>query len=314
MKILAVGDDPVFRSSLESMLRECGISDVSFVNTGAKALKIVQSAIPRFDCIFADVYMPEMDGIELTSIIRAIDPSRDTQIVMVTAVSNRHYIDRAFHAGADDYIGNPLDKFELKARLSSIARFLNERAHSRSLQDALKTATAPQHLIGFEDAVSISGSDGMMTSSQLVNYLTSGGQIRDKFDHVVAFSIENAANIFVRTNDEQYLQILAAVGDAISSAFPSGKKVLGYLGCGNFIAMLAADARLSSDDLETQIKSALTKHLGTTPAGCTPIVRVGEASTKSFFSRRAIDEVVENALQSARSHPATRFDLLRKCV
>ena len=133
MKILAVDDDPIFRAAFEAVLRHHDINDFAMASSGQEALKLVgQEAVP-FDCIFVDIQMPEMNGIELTGILRAMDPERRSQIVMVTGMSGRQFIDQAFMAGAVDYTTKPLDDLEFKTRLASIRRVHESRLRAAAI-------------------------------------------------------------------------------------------------------------------------------------------------------------------------------------
>ncbi len=308
MKILAVDDDPVFGAILETVLRYHGFSDVTVVDSGPKALKLVQSAHPKFDCIFVDIKMPEMDGIELTGILRAIDPSRRTQIVMVTAMSERQHIDRAFLAGADDYISKPLDEMEFKVRLASIARIEAERQRNLAMQQALTSANQRQHLIEFEDALTLPDRAGTIPYAALRNHFKTISRLRHPMRQGIGISVENAANIFVRTTDAEFAAAMASVAEEILETFKGAETLLAYAGAGDFIFMTGPAVLPSPEAFEAQINTALQGKADLFSPDCLPVVHVGKVAGTSFFSRRSLDEIIETALQSARSRssgPAT---------
>ena len=117
MKILAVDDDPLLLELLEATLAGAGYENVTLANSPREALEILQESLVPFKCILLDIQMPEMDGIELCSRIRRMQHYQTTPILMVTAMTERSFVERAFTAGANDYISKPFDPFELATRL-----------------------------------------------------------------------------------------------------------------------------------------------------------------------------------------------------
>ncbi len=83
----------------------------------------------RFDLVFMDIQMPEMDGFEATSRIRELEKAgaRKTPIVAMTAHAMAGDRERCLAAGMDDYLAKPLKKNEL---LGMLARFQKASAAS----------------------------------------------------------------------------------------------------------------------------------------------------------------------------------------
>ncbi len=81
-KILLVDDVAMNLRVLTAMLRQCN-TDVVTASSGPQALEVLKSFRP--DLILTDMWMPEMNGSELASKVRAIPPFADTMIVAVTA-------------------------------------------------------------------------------------------------------------------------------------------------------------------------------------------------------------------------------------
>lgn len=304
MKILAVDDDPIFRAAFEAVLRHHGIEDFEMAASGQEALRLVSRQAVPFDCIFVDIQMPEMNGIELTGILRAMDPEGRSQIVMVTGMSGRQYIDQAFMAGAVDYITKPLDSLEFKTRLASIRRVHDSRLRAAAIQDQLEEVTSHQHQFDFEDAETPPDVKGLISFTALRNYLKAIGRPRYAMSQRIGLSVENAANIYVRTNDEEFLDIMADVAEVIVDTLKSQNLLVAYAGCGEFIAVTSAIHLASQEQLESQINTALEAYQETYLINCAPVVRVGKPTRGSFFSRRTIDESIEETLISARARPA----------
>jgi len=96
--------------------------------TGAVALESYLSAqhagVP-YDCILMDVQMPEMDGIEATRRIRALEEANGTPrtpIVALTANAFGEDRDACLAAGMDAFLVKPLDRERLGEILSAANR------------------------------------------------------------------------------------------------------------------------------------------------------------------------------------------------
>ncbi|MFP3040359.1 response regulator [Treponema primitia] len=92
---------------------------IDCAGNGAEALRIFSGDPAKYDIIFMDVQMPEMDGYEATRRIRASGlPNADSiPIVAMTANVFREDIDRCLAAGMNDHVGKPLDFEEVLAKL-----------------------------------------------------------------------------------------------------------------------------------------------------------------------------------------------------
>jgi CheY-like chemotaxis protein len=80
-----------------------------FAQSGLQAIEKVTAN--QYDIIFMDHMMPEMDGIEATKIIRAMDlPIKDIPIVALTANAVRGAIAKFLAAGQNDFLSKPIDQ------------------------------------------------------------------------------------------------------------------------------------------------------------------------------------------------------------
>ena len=83
-RVLVVDDSPVNRAVLRAMLAKCGVTDITMAENGRVALSLLRGGT-RFDLVFTDLWMPELDGRGLVQAIRA-DPSLSPLAVyLVTA-------------------------------------------------------------------------------------------------------------------------------------------------------------------------------------------------------------------------------------
>ena len=99
MKILAVDDDPFILEIFTMMAAKAGFHDVLAVHSGERALEILKDSDGAFDCMLLDINMPGIDGIDLCRMIRGMPEYTKTPIIMLTAMSDKDYVDRAFKRG-----------------------------------------------------------------------------------------------------------------------------------------------------------------------------------------------------------------------
>ena len=118
-KILIVDDTPKNIKLLADLLSVLGYQVVTASN-GAEGLERVEAEKP--DLVLLDVLMPEMNGYEVCRRIRATDSTRLLPVVMLTALNPKEERVNGIDAGADDFIGRPINQAELLARVRSLLR------------------------------------------------------------------------------------------------------------------------------------------------------------------------------------------------
>lgn len=115
MKILIIEDNlrvsSLMKRGLESQGYEIYISE-----DAEDALVIIERI--DFDLIITDIMLPQMNGIELSKMIKQKHP--DLPIIMLTALGTIDEKIEGFDAGADDYMVKPFEIRELYARIKAI--------------------------------------------------------------------------------------------------------------------------------------------------------------------------------------------------
>ena len=124
-RVLVVDDEPAGREVLAGLLATEPY-ELHFADSGARALSLAASMAP--DLMLLDVMMPDIDGYEVCRQVRHTRALREVSIVMVTALDDRDSRLRGLQAGADDFVSKPFDRFELRARISTIVRLNRYRA------------------------------------------------------------------------------------------------------------------------------------------------------------------------------------------
>ncbi len=140
--VLVVDDDDTTRLLAERSLTKAGFA-VTDAEDGDLALDSLAQVRP--DVILLDVDMPNLDGFETCTQLRARPEHLITPVVMMTAHEDQVSIDRAYAAGATDFTSKPINWGLLCYRLRYILRandMMVEFARSKdSLARAQRTAT-----------------------------------------------------------------------------------------------------------------------------------------------------------------------------
>jgi len=104
--VLVVDDISINRLVLSNILEKMGV-DVKTCNDGAQCVEMCKHI--KFSVILMDVFMPVLDGIDATDIIRRMCPkNRKTPILFVSAAAEDSYIERCLKAGGNAFLRKPV--------------------------------------------------------------------------------------------------------------------------------------------------------------------------------------------------------------
>ncbi|HHO48144.1 MAG TPA: response regulator [Desulfobacteraceae bacterium] len=115
-QVLLAEDDFISRTLARSLLEQAGLQ-VTTVANGSDAVRAWRQG--RFDCIFMDVQMPEMDGHEAAALIRKEERQRGghVPIIAMTACVMKGDREKCISEGMDDYIAKPIERSVLIGKL-----------------------------------------------------------------------------------------------------------------------------------------------------------------------------------------------------
>ncbi|MDR1376885.1 MAG: response regulator [Synergistaceae bacterium] len=116
--LLLAEDVEINREIVLTLLEPTGLG-IDCAENGAEAVRLYSEAPDKYDMIFMDVQMPELDGYEATRRIRAsgIPGAKEIPVVAMTANVFREDIAKCLEAGMNDHVGKPLDFDEVLDRL-----------------------------------------------------------------------------------------------------------------------------------------------------------------------------------------------------
>jgi two-component system nitrogen regulation response regulator NtrX len=102
-RIVIIDDEPEIRSALSGILSDEGY-EVATAATGEEGLDLVTERLP--DLCFLDVWLPDVDGIEILSKIKKRSPA--CQVIMISGHSTIETAVKATQLGASDFLEKPL--------------------------------------------------------------------------------------------------------------------------------------------------------------------------------------------------------------
>jgi PAS domain S-box-containing protein len=116
---ILLAEDMEINREIVLALLEPTLIDIDCAQNGMEAVSKFSEAPDKYDLIFMDVQMPEMDGYEATRCIRALDipGAKTVPIVAMTANVFREDVEMCIAAGMNSHVGKPLDFDEVMDKL-----------------------------------------------------------------------------------------------------------------------------------------------------------------------------------------------------
>ncbi len=140
-KIMLVEDDNNLREIYEARLLAEGYEIVS-AKDGEEALALAVKERP--DLIISDVMMPKISGFDMLDILRSTPETKDTKVIMMTALSQAEDKTRADKLGADRYLVKSQVTLEDVAKVArEVLQGDDAPAHTTPVNNAIPTAPPP---------------------------------------------------------------------------------------------------------------------------------------------------------------------------
>jgi len=127
LNILVADDSVLMRRNLKNILKQAGYTIVAEASNGKEAVELYRKHQP--DLVTMDITMPVMTGIEAVKTI--IDEYPEANIIMISALDQKHMVFKALECGAKHYIVKP---FKVSAVLKAIQHVLNPDSASEDLK------------------------------------------------------------------------------------------------------------------------------------------------------------------------------------
>jgi PAS domain S-box-containing protein len=133
--VLIVDDDDTVRALARRVLEQQGFT-VAAVADGAQA--VAAFVLTRPDMVLLDVDIPYLDGFAVLTMFRAMPDGVRVPVVMMTGLDDAASINRAYEAGATDFITKPLNQFLLPHRVRYMLRASQTEAALRESEQRFR--------------------------------------------------------------------------------------------------------------------------------------------------------------------------------
>ncbi|KAK5652446.1 hypothetical protein OQA88_10490 [Cercophora sp. LCS_1] len=139
LRVLVADDNSTNIEVVSRMLKLEDIYDVTIAKDGQEAYDLVKATMEnneRFDVIFMDIQMPNLDGLQSTRLIRKMGYS--APIVALTAFSEESNVKECMESGMDEFLSKPIRRPALKQVLKRFAT-IEEEPETSSLKTPAQT-------------------------------------------------------------------------------------------------------------------------------------------------------------------------------
>ena len=262
IRVLAVDDEPSILELLKAALNALGTYDVTVAASAEQAIQVMERQDHPFDCVLMDIQMPDVNGITLVREMRKMHDYARTPIIMLTAMSDRTYVDQAFAAGATDYVTKPFELLELRSRLGTATMLVREQDRARdsiAVAKKLKDELDSNLQFSFDDPVVIEDIDNVLGYAEFENYIIQLSQGRLFNSVATGVKIVDAAEHYARMSSSEFRQVIHDVATAIAKQTRKTGNMVSYRGRGAFVAV----SHKRAEALDPGAEKHLNQILGT---------------------------------------------------
>lgn len=267
-RILVVDDELSILELVKTALETLENFDVQIASCAADALEDVMDSDKPYDCFLLDIQMPEMDGIELLREIRVLPEYAETPILMLTAMSDRKYIDHAFLEGASDYVNKPFDFLELRSRIKRAHAQVDARNKAElSAQKSQGPDRSWQHEreFNFDDPLSLQGINQSLRYIEFDNYVSQLARRKLFSSQAISIMVHEAKLFYDLAGCAGFRTVIREMGRGIEAAVSDLDCVFSYRGGGVFLLIVhgrkVSDFIMNSNNLGEYLGAQIRQHI-----------------------------------------------------
>lgn len=225
-RILVVDDIAQNRELLKRQLERHG-HQVTLAASGREAFALLETE--EIDVALVDILMPDLNGIDLLSHLKARKDWRQIPVIMVSGLKDIEAVTRCIEAGAEDYLEKPVDQVLLKSRVRAclerrrwqlqereyVAQIEYERDRADSLLHAMLPAPVIQRLRNGEEVIADRFDSATIVFADIVEFTPMAARLSP------AELVERLTELFFAFDDiaERHgVEKIKTIGDAYMAA------------------------------------------------------------------------------------------------
>lgn len=264
MLILIADADPAVRTASRVALERFGYR-CEEAATGVAAWEVIASGLP--DVALACLTLPEIDGLELASRLRALQRTPPCYFVAVTDTDDAPGIQAAMASGADDVLLRPFHDEQLHARMQVAERFMLQARRLNDQEASLEQARYALRASARTDALT-----GLWNRLQLTDDLELfQGQLQ-RYGHRYAAAIINLDRFRAYNDAHGQLagdEALRLVAETVAQKLRTGDRAYRY-GGDELVVLLpeqtTESAKIAADRIREAIEQLTLPHAGNAPS------------------------------------------------
>ncbi|NMP31384.1 diguanylate cyclase [Thalassotalea sp. M1531] len=293
MNILVVDDKKLIRDLVSAMVSEIGHQAYS-ADGHIQALEVLREQ--SIDLILMDVEMPEINGFELTSLIRQ-RISHWFPIIFLSGNDSEDFLSQGIDAGGDDYLTKPVKQVILAAKIKAMERIADMQ---KALDSANQKLAQLSHVDELTQIANRRGMDKFLENAWQTNCRQNAElslmmididyfkQFNDNYGHqegdrclkkvadMLSQSINRATDGVFRFGGEEFVIVLPFTPS--SGARFKAKEIIGRL---NELAIIHDFSKISE-------KLTLSIGLSSTESGADSVTRLIEQADKALYQAKEL--------------------------
>ena len=143
MNLLIVEDDKISLELLRRVVESDGRHVATAASDGEQAWRLLSDPAAKFDACIFDIFMPNLDGLDVVERMRADERFRKTPVIVCTAVQDRKTVQRAASLSITHYVLKPFSRTVMLDKLNQIRAGMGQ-------DDALDDSSAVCRRLGIE--------------------------------------------------------------------------------------------------------------------------------------------------------------------
>lgn len=121
LRVLITDDSKLLRKKLRQELEAMNCEVIEAKN-GKEA--VMMNLQEKLDCVFLDIVMPEVGGIEALQVIKEVNP--DLQVVMLSSAGTPQKLMETLKMGASDFIQKPYTTEQIRKTVAKVQKRVAE--------------------------------------------------------------------------------------------------------------------------------------------------------------------------------------------